>query len=92
MEKCETLEAIWMSSSFDVLSNKDPMFWESDGCRPTLDNCDKSENLFEQHWTLDGGYMSKARLEYISPAFGGEFNKQLCKLAINLVPISHLHC
>ena len=55
-----------MSSSSDVLSNEDPMLGKSNGCGTILDDCDKSKNLFEQHWTLDGQYMSRIGLEYIS--------------------------
>ena len=71
-----------MSLSSDVLSNEDPMLGKSNGCRTILDDCDESKNLFEQHWTLDGQYVSKAGLGYISSASSGEFNEQLCILAI----------
>ena len=80
-----------MSSSSDVLSNEDPMLRKSNGCRTILDDCDKSKNLFEQHWTLDGRYMSKAGLGYISPASSGEFNEQLCILEIQ-GPSDHTLC
>ena len=75
MENCETLEEIWMILSSNVLSKESPMFGGSNGCRTILDNCDKSKNLFEQHWTLDGQYRPWTRVGYISPAIGGVFIK-----------------
>ena len=38
MEKCETLEGTWMSLSSNMLSNENPMFWESNGGETILDN------------------------------------------------------
>ena len=55
-----------MSSSSDVLSNKDPILGKFNGCGTVLDDCDKSKTLFERHWTLDGQYVSRTGLEYIS--------------------------
>ena len=66
-----------MNSSPNVLFYENPMFWESDGCQTILDNGDKSKDSVEPHWTLEDRYVAWMGLEYISPVFDGDFNKQL---------------
>ena len=80
-----------ISSSPDVLSDADPMFWGSNGGKTILDGGDKSKDKIEHYWTSDGQYRAWIRLKYISPAIDEDFNEQSSILIVKEPYASFVH-